>query len=120
MDFGTGSDRLAQNKTLTTVVYALYALSLFTAGTAVIAVIINYVKQDEVRGTFLESHFRWQIRTFWFTCLWAIVGFITMPILIGFVIWFAQFVWYVYRIAKGWMRLNEDKPMYVAQRAAAA
>ena len=109
-------------KTLTTVIYALQAAGAIIPLVIpwIVAVVLNYVKKDEVAGTWLESHFRWQIRTFWFTCLWAIVGFITMPILIGFVIWFAQFVWYVYRIAKGWMRLNEDKPMYVVQSAAAA
>jgi uncharacterized membrane protein len=111
---------LEHNKTITNVIYALYACSLVVGVTFFIAIVLNYVKRDDVVGSFLESHFRWQIRTFWFTCLWAIVGFITMPILIGFVIWFAQFVWYVYRIAKGWMRLNEDKPMYVVQSAAAA
>jgi uncharacterized membrane protein len=111
---------LEHNKTITNVIYALYAFSLVVGITFFIAIVLNYVKRDDVLGSFLESHFRWQIRTFWFTCLWAIVGFITMPILIGFGIWFAQFIWFVYRIAKGWMRLNEDKPMYVAQDTAAA
>jgi uncharacterized membrane protein len=111
MDFGTGSDRLAQNKTLTTVVYALYALSLFTAGTAVIAVIINYVKQDEVRGTFLESHFRWQIRTFWLALAGCVIGWITVWLLVGWLILAATWLWVAYRVVRGWLALNDDEPI---------
>jgi uncharacterized membrane protein len=107
--------QLEQNKTFTNVIYALYACSLITGVTFFVAIVLNYIKRDDVVGTFLESHFRWQIRTFWFSLLWGIVGLITMPILIGFAVWCAQFIWFIYRIAKGWMRLNEDKPMYVGQ-----
>src|ERR1700756_3813512 len=88
--------------TVTHLVYALHALSLLigvtTAATivgafvfgvpSIIAVVINYVKRGEARGTYLESHFRWQIRTFWFALLWCVViVLVSMPfmlILIGF------------------------------------
>jgi uncharacterized membrane protein len=74
---------------------------------SIIAVIINYVKRGEARGTFLESHFRWQIRTFWFAFLWCVIGgmlFVTLvgiPLAIG--VFFAAGVWAIYRIARGWL-----------------
>jgi uncharacterized membrane protein len=119
--------------TWTKVVYALHAVSLLTGiiGTAtvvgafltgwpsIIAVVLNYIKRSEVRGTWLESHFRWQIRTFWFGLLWislcgasiiATLGigllFVWLPItLVG--------LWFVYRIVRGWVTLNDSRPMYV-------
>ena len=58
-------------KSLTTLIYALYAASLLVGITAVVAIVMNYLKKSDVAGTFLESHFRWQIRTFWFGLLWV-------------------------------------------------
>lgn len=98
-------------KSLTQVVYVLYALSYFTGITAIVGIIINNVKRDDVAGTWLESHFRWQIRTFWFGLLWALVGAATFFILIGMAILFANFCWIIYRIVKGWLNLNDNKPM---------
>jgi len=114
--------------TITHVTYGLHALGLalgaFGAATVVgsfvfgwpsiIAVIINYVKRGEARGTWLESHFTWQIRTFWFallwTCLVGIVGALLAIVLIGFAIWAIGFfilgIWAIYRIASGWLALN--------------
>jgi uncharacterized membrane protein len=109
----TPANQLDFEKTLTHVVYALYAISLFMGITAIVAVIINYVKKEDVAGTFLESHFRWQIRTFWFGLLWAILGGITLLIVIGWFVLTANAIWLIYRIVKGWLRLNENKPMYV-------
>ncbi len=103
--------QLTSLKSLTQVVYILYALSYFTGVTAIVGIIINYVKKDEVAGTWLESHFRWQIRTFWFSLLWAVIGWLTLLILVGFVILFANFCWLIYRIVKGWLNLNDNKPM---------
>lgn len=98
-------------RNLTQVVYVLYALSYFAGITAIIGIIINYVKKEDVAGTWLESHFRWQIRTFWFGLLWAVIGAATVVILIGFAILFANFCWIIYRIVKGWLNLNDNKPM---------
>jgi uncharacterized membrane protein len=117
--------------TITTVTYALHALGLAIGafGTAsvvgaflfgwpsIIAVIINYVKRDEARGTWLESHFTWQIRTFWLALLWALVigavGAVLAIVLVGFAIWivgfFALGLWAIYRIAKGWMALRDRR-----------
>jgi uncharacterized membrane protein len=116
--------------TVTHLVYGLHALSLLigvtTAATivgafvfgvpSIIAVIINYVKRGEARGTFLESHFRWQIRTFWFAFLWNVIGaalfatFVGIPLAVG--VWLATGVWAIYRIARGWLALRDRKPMY--------
>jgi uncharacterized membrane protein len=94
--------------TLTHIIYALYALSFLTGGlTAIAAIIINYIKRDEVKGTLLESHFNWQMRTFWWGLLWGVIGLITMPVGIGFVILAANAIWLLYRIIKGWLRLND-------------
>ena len=98
-------------RSLTQVVYILYALSYFTGITAIVGIIINNVKKDDVAGTWLESHFRWQIRTFWFGLLWAVVGVLTAAIAVGFAILFANFCWIIYRIVKGWLNLNDNKPM---------
>ena len=98
-------------RTLVQVVYVLYALSYVAGITAIVGIIINYVKRDDAAGTWLESHFRWQIRTFWFGLLWAVIGVATIVILIGGVILFANFCWIIYRIVKGWLNLNDNKPM---------
>jgi uncharacterized membrane protein len=98
-------------KSLTQIVYVLYALSYFAGITAIVGIIINYVKKDDVAGTWLESHFRWQIRTFWFGLLWAVIGIATSIILIGFAVLFANFCWMIYRIVKGWLNLSDNKPM---------
>jgi uncharacterized membrane protein len=115
------------------VTYALHAVGLaigaFGASTVVgafifgwpsiIAVIINYVKRGDARGTWLESHFSWQIRTFWYAAVWAAVVFLVgLPLtllLVGFAIWsvglFALGIWAIYRIALGWSRLNDRRPV---------
>jgi len=96
-------------KTLATVVYALQAASFFVGITAIVAIVINYVKIDDVRGTWLESHFRWQMRTFWYGLLWGVIGSILLIVLVGWFILAADAVWVIYRIVKGWLRLNEGK-----------
>ena len=106
-----GNEKMQSLKTLTLIVYILYALSYFTGVTAIAAIIINYIKLEEVAGTWLESHFRWQIRTFWYGLLWAVIGGLTLFILIGIPILFANFCWIIYRIVKGWLNLDENKPM---------
>jgi uncharacterized membrane protein len=117
--------------TVAHIVYALHALSLvigaFGAASiigafvfgwpSIIAVIINYVKRGEARGTWLQSHFRWQIRTFWFALLWVvIVGLISLVLLavvVGIATWVLGLVvlglWAIYRIARGWLRLVDGK-----------
>ena len=100
---------------LTQVIYILQALGYLTGISYIAAVIINYVKIDDVRGTWLESHFRWQIRTFWYSMLWYALGALTFFILIGYVLIVFTTFWVLYRIIKGWLRLYDNKPMYIQQ-----
>ena len=99
-------------KTIATVVYALQAVGLFLVITYFIAVILSYIKRDDAHGTWLESHFRWQIRTFWFGLPWFALGFLTYIFIIGWFILVAAALWLIYRILKGWLNLNDGKPMY--------
>jgi len=116
----------------TTLIYGLHAFSLLTGivGTAtvigafltgwpsIIAVILNYVKRSEARGTWLESHFSWQIRTFWFGVLWVGLCVLLVIVTLGIgiiVVWLPLAIvtiWLIYRIARGWMRLSARRPMY--------
>ena len=117
----------------TQVIYGLHAFSLLMGivGTAtvigafltgwpsIIAVILNYVKRSEVRGTWLESHFRWQIRTFWFGLLWVslcalfVIGTLGIGILVAWLPLLVVSIWFIYRIARGWAALNDSRPMSI-------
>lgn len=99
-------------KTLTTVIYALYGVSIFFGLTAIVAIIMNYVKKDDVQGTLFESHFRWQIRTFWFGMLWMLLAGLTMFVGVGFILFPIAVIWFIYRVVKGFMYLNDGKAMY--------
>ena len=114
---------------LTHVVYGLHAFSavmgvlgpafivtaFLTGWPSIIAVIINYVKRSDARGTILDSHFGWQIRTFWYAVLWALVALILVYTVIGAVIGVPVLlllgVWVLYRIARGWVTLANARPM---------
>jgi uncharacterized membrane protein len=108
---GVDADKLASLKQLTLITYILYAVSLFTGFTGLVAIIINYVKREDTAGTIYESHFSWQIRTFWWSLLWAVIGWVTVFVLVGFVILFADAIWFIYRIVKGFLYWNDGKPM---------
>jgi len=115
--------------TLTHVIYGLHAfsavtgmlspamiLTAFLSGwPSIIAVILNYVKRSEVRGTWLDSHFSWQIRTFWFALLWLAIGAVLFITVIGIpfaiVLWFATGIWVLYRIIRGWLALSSRKEL---------
>jgi uncharacterized membrane protein len=86
---------------------------------SIIAVVMNYLRRDDARGTWLESHFSWQLRTFWFALFWVVlifllslplflvlVGFLTFPvgvIIVG--------IWVIYRVARGWLKLKDGRPV---------
>jgi uncharacterized membrane protein len=127
--------------TYTHVIYGLHALAVLIGLTtmhtivfsflwslpSIIAVIMNYARRSATYGTYLESHFRWQIRTFWYALLWFVVLWFValasiplMVVLIGFgtvVLSFIGFValgvWIAYRVARGWLALKDHRPMYV-------
>jgi uncharacterized membrane protein len=117
--------------TYTHVIYGLHALAVLIGVTtfhtivgsfvgglpSIVAVIMNYARRSATRGTYLESHFRWQIRTFWYAVLWAFVCLLVMVTVIG--IPFALLglaalgVWIAYRVIRGWLALRDKRPMYV-------
>ena len=116
--------------TIANIVYALHSLAIVIGivGAATVvgsfvgsvpsiaAVVLNYVKRGDARGTWVESHYRWQIRTFWFALLWFVIGwmfiFTFIGALVGIPILVALTVWLIYRIARGWIRLGDRRPMY--------
>lgn len=119
---------------VTQLVYILHGLSivigLMTGATiisaflfgwpSIAAVILNYIMAPDARGTFLQSHFSWQIRTFWYGMIWtvlvAIVGVLLTPFVIGPFIWLIGFVvlgiWVAYRTVVGWLRLRQYRPVF--------
>ena len=108
----TRADAATQSlKSITRIVYILQLSSLLFGVTFIAAVIVNYVKRKNVEGTWLESHFRWQIRTFWWCLLWACVGLATAVIVVGFFVLMASMIWMLYRAIKGLLNLEENKPM---------
>ena len=99
-------------KNLAVDVYILQGVAFVVGGfTAVIGVVINYIKLDDARGTWLESHFRWQIATFWWGLLWLVIGLVTTLLLVGWLILLATAIWVIYRIAKGALALNDGVPV---------
>jgi uncharacterized membrane protein len=84
---------------------------------SIIAVILNYVKRDDARGTFVESHFSWQIRTFWFALAWTVVSWLLIITLIGiplaWIMILAVSIWIAYRVIRGWVALGARRPMPV-------
>jgi len=117
--------------TITHVIYGLHAFTVITGllspmlivtafltgWPSILAVVLNYIKRSEARGTYLESHFRWQIRTFWFALLWVVVAGLLMLTLIGIPLAIAVVsiagLWVLYRVARGWLRLNDKLAMPV-------
>ena len=115
--------------TITHVIYGLHAFTVITGllspmlivtafltgWPSILAVVLNYIKRGEARGTYLESHFRWQIRTFWFALLWVVVAGLLMLTLIGIPLAIAVVsiagLWVLYRVARGWLRLNDKLAM---------
>jgi uncharacterized membrane protein len=89
--------------------YALYAVSFLVGVTAIAAIILGYIKREDAGGTWVDSHFRWQIRTFWITLAGSIVFWILSLIVIGIPLLIALYIWAIYRIVKGWLRLYERR-----------
>ena len=113
----------------THVIYGLHAVSVVIGITSaafivtafvfgipsIVAVILNYLKRAEARGTFLESHFRWQIRTFWFTLLWCVIGGLLFATIVGSILGIPMFLavglWVIYRVVRGWLALKDGKSL---------
>lgn len=115
--------------TIAHIIYGLHSLAIFIGLTSavtivgafvfgipsIVAVVMNYIYQSEVRGSFLESHFRWQIRTFWFALLWVGLGVLLVFTIVGILIAWAVFlgagIWVIYRIGRGWLTLQDRRPL---------
>jgi uncharacterized membrane protein len=113
--------------TLTHVIYGLHAFSavmgvissaavvtaFLTGWPSILAIILNYARRRHVRGTYLESHFRWQIRTFWFAFFWVAFAFLLFVTIVGiplaWLIVVVTGVWVLYRIGRGWLALNDGR-----------
>ena len=113
------------------IVYGLHAVAIVTGITgsatviggfvgsvpSIIAVIINYLKRGSARGSWAESHYRWQIRTFWFALLWLLIAVLLIVTVVGapfgLALLAAVTLWLIYRVARGWLRLLDKQPMYV-------
>jgi len=118
---------------MTLLVYALFGVAavvgLVSSGfpliapltgiVGIVAIILAYVKRGEATGTWLESHYRWLIRTFWFSLLWGAIGavifvlllIIVIGVFIGYLIWVATTIWVMYRLVRGYMLFSESKPI---------
>ena len=112
---------------LTHIIYGLHAFSavmgivssaavvtaFLTGWPSLLGVVLNYAKRPDVRGTYLESHFRWQIRTFWFAALWLVVAFALFVTIVGipfaWLLVVVTGVWVLYRIVRGWLALNDGR-----------
>jgi uncharacterized membrane protein len=110
----------SRDRNLLHLMYALHGLAPFTAWLlAIIAVIIGAVKKDDVEGTYLASHVSWLSRTFWWGLLWvaacAVITLLLVITVIGLVVFWVPFtvlaLWYFYRVIKGWLRLNDSRPV---------
>ncbi len=106
------TDRERSIRTLTHVLYALYAVHWITGGVSgLVAIIIGYLKRPDAAGTPYAVHFQWQIRTFWMGLVGYLIGGLLTVVAIGFPILAAVSIWMLYRIVKGWLFLYEDKPL---------
>lgn len=106
------SNEVTQDKkNLVLVVYILQAASFVIPFTGIAGVIINYLKRAELRGTWLESHVNWQIKTFWYGLAGMVVGLILTLVAIGFVVLLLVTIWYIYRIIKGWLAYNDARTL---------
>ncbi|MDD4888036.1 MAG: hypothetical protein PHO64_14155 [Thiomonas sp.] len=102
-------------KTVALVVYVLQALSFLWGITAVIVVIIDYIKLEDARGTWVENHLRWQIRTFWWALFWSVIGMLLIFAFgLGFLVLAIVYFWTIYRVIKGWLKLTERKLVHPA------
>jgi uncharacterized membrane protein len=120
--YAANQDKVQSSMTVTHIIYALHGLAPFTFWTlAIVAMIIGLVKRDDVSGTWLESHYSYLSRTFWWGILWAvlawgafwILGILTLGIGMA-VLWILPLIvliWYLYRVIKGWLKLNNAQPV---------
>jgi uncharacterized membrane protein len=110
-DYGAGAgpaDREAAKMAM--VVYALYAINLAIPGPfGLIGVVIAYLNRDAAAGSWLQSHYQWEIRTFWISIAWLVIGIATVWLVVGIVILCLLWLWWAVRIAIGWSALAKER-----------
>jgi uncharacterized membrane protein len=107
----------SDHENLACIIYILQVLGFFLGGiTFIIGVVLNYIYIKDVKGTWLESHYRWQIEMFWVALLLVLIGTITLPFFIGFAVLFGATIWVIYRIVYGWVTLNKSKEVTTISR----
>lgn len=99
---------------LALLVYVLQAAGFLVGLTWVVGAVIDYLKIGEVRNTWLETHFNWQLRTFWLGLAGMALAWALMIVKVGALIGIAVTVWAIYRVVRGWLALVDRKPMYPA------
>jgi uncharacterized membrane protein len=102
--------RMQSERTIVLITYVLHLVGAAIGLTSIVALVLNYIRSNQF-GEPLSSHHRWMIRTFWWTLVWMVIGWITMFIVVGFAICFLAWVWYVYRHVRGLIALANGEPM---------
>lgn len=106
-------EKLVNGVKVILLMYILGGIGVLTGGLFMLAgLILAYIKKDDLEGTFLASHARYYIRTFWYSLLWAVIGAVTALVLVGYIILLANVIWIIYRMLKGFLSLQENKAMY--------
>lgn len=108
----SGPSVMESGKNLAMAVYILQALAFVMPLTAIVGVCIAHVKRSDFAGTWLASHFTWQIRTFWYGLLWGILGALTIWVMVGYLLLVGLTIWTIYRIVKGLIYLSDKRPLY--------
>jgi len=96
-------------KTMALVVYGLYMLSCFVGFSGIIGIIVAHLKKGDAEGTFLDSHFSNQIRTFWIAFGLVVVGAILSIVVVGWFVMIGAGIWFLYRTIKGLIRLSDNR-----------
>ncbi len=111
---------LSGEKNTLQLLYILHGIAPFTLYIlAIVAMVVGAIKSDDVRGTWLDTHYSWLSRTFWFGLLWWllawgvfwVLGLLTLGIgmVVLWILPFGVFAWYLYRVIIGWVKLNDNK-----------
>ncbi|MDD5033701.1 MAG: hypothetical protein PHE55_03000 [Methylococcaceae bacterium] len=109
------ADEIQSAKNLATVIYALQAAGFAIGISYLVAPVIIYLKRASVTGTWVESHLRWQLNTFWYSLAGVALGLFTLQSMAGFMILAATVLWVVFRIVQGWSRLSRGQSMLTAR-----
>lgn len=112
-------DKLSDAKQLARILYVVHGLTFFfSLGLlSILPIIVNYIKRPDTEGTLVHSHHTWMIRSFWYYMIWMVVGGVLFLTIIGipvaWLVWTVAWVWKAYRLIRGFIDLNNNRPMYI-------